>query len=59
MFAGMQLAVLLRVLADMLPVQLMHWLYLAAAVAWLACFVPWVVRYLPIYLCPRADGKPG
>ena len=59
MFAGMQLAVLLRVLADMLPVQLTHGLYLAAAVAWLACFVPWVARYLPIYLRPRTDGKAG
>ena len=59
MFAGMQLAVLLRVLADMLPAQAMHWLYLAAAVAWLACCVPWVARYLPFYLRPRADGKAG
>jgi uncharacterized protein involved in response to NO len=59
MFAGIQLAVLLRVLADMLPVQFMHGLYLAAAVAWLACFVPWVARYLPIYLRPRTDGKAG
>ena len=59
MFVGVQLAVLLRVLADMLPVQTMHWLYLAAAVAWLACFVPWVARYLPFYVRPRADGKAG
>ena len=59
MFAGMQFAVLLRVLADMLPVQVTHWLYLAAAVAWLACFTPWAARYLPIYLRPRTDGKAG
>jgi uncharacterized protein involved in response to NO len=59
MFAGIQLAALLRVLADMLPLQAMHWLYLAAAAAWLACFMPWVSRYLPFYLRPRADGKAG
>jgi uncharacterized protein involved in response to NO len=59
MFAGMQLAAVLRVLADMLPAQVAHWLYLAAAVAWLACFVPWVSRYLPFYWRPRADGKAG
>ena len=59
MFAGMQFAALLRILADMLPMQAMHWLYLAAAAAWLACFVSWVSRYLPFYLRPRADGKAG
>lgn len=59
MFAGMQLAVLLRVLADMLPTQVMHWLYFAAAAAWLACFVPWVSRYLPFFWRSRADGKAG
>jgi uncharacterized protein involved in response to NO len=59
MFAGIQLAALLRVLADMLPAQAMHWLYFAAAAAWLACFVPWASRYLPIYWRPRADGKAG
>lgn len=59
MFAGIQLAALLRVLADMLPLQAMHWLYLAAAATWLASFVPWVSRHLPFYLRPRADGKAG
>ena len=59
MFAGMQLAALLRVLADMLPMQAMHWLYIAAAAAWLACFVPWASRYLPFCWRPRADGKAG
>jgi len=37
----------------------MHWLYLAAAAIWLACFAPWVLRFLPAYLQKRADGKPG
>jgi uncharacterized protein involved in response to NO len=59
MFAGIQLAALLRVLADMLPIFLLHWLHLAAAVVWLACFAPWAARFLPIYVRPRADGKTG
>jgi len=59
MFIGMQLAAVLRVLADMLPMQIMHWFYFAAAVVWLVCFVPWVSRYLPLYWRPRADGRAG
>ncbi len=30
-----------------------------AAVAWLAVLLPWVWHYAPVYLRPRADGKPG
>jgi uncharacterized protein involved in response to NO len=59
MFAGMQLAALVRVLADMLPMQGRYWLYLAAAIIWLACFSPWLLRYLPVYWRVRADGRPG
>lgn len=59
MFIGMQLIAVLRVLADMQPIPAMHWLYLAAAAIWLACFVPWIFRFLPVYLQKRADGKPG
>lgn len=58
MFAGIQLTALLRVLADMLPLQA-YWLYFAAAVVWLACFTTWVLRYLPVYWRPRADGRAG
>jgi len=59
MFVGMQLVAVLRVLADMQPIPAMHWLYLAAAAIWLACFAPWVLRFLPVYLQKRADGRPG
>ena len=54
MFAGIQLAAILRVLADMLPAQIGIGLYLAAAVVWLLCFTPWVLRYLPLCLKSRA-----
>ena len=30
-----------------------------AGLGWLAVFGPWVARLLPIYLKPRADGRPG
>jgi uncharacterized protein involved in response to NO len=59
MFAGIQLAALLRVLADVLPMQAGYWLYFAAAAVWLACFAPWVARYLPAYWRVRADGRAG
>jgi len=29
-----------------------------AAVAWLGCFVPWALRYVPLYLQPSADESP-
>ena len=59
MFVGLQLVAMLRVLADILPVQIRHWLYFAAGAVWLASFAPWVVRYLPFYWRIRADGQPG
>jgi uncharacterized protein involved in response to NO len=59
MFAGMQLTALLRVLADILPIQIGYWLYVVAAVLWVACFFPWALRYIPVYLQPRVDGQAG
>ena len=59
LLAGFQAVTLLRILADMVPVQWSAWLYLAAAIGWLGCFLPWVIAYLPAYLRPRADGRPG
>ncbi|MEO8332693.1 MAG: NnrS family protein, partial [Gallionella sp.] len=59
MFTGMQLAVVLRVLADMVPISATHWLHIAAAAIWLACIAPWVVRFMPVYWRARADGRPG
>jgi uncharacterized protein involved in response to NO len=59
LFVGIQLVAILRVSADILSLAAMPWLYVAAAVLWLACFTPWVWRYLPAYWRPRADGRPG
>ena len=59
LLAGIQAAVLLRILADILPIQWSPWLYLAAAIGWLACFLPWVITHLSTYMRPRPDGRPG
>lgn len=59
LFVVLQIAALLRVLSDTLPAEWRAGLYLAAAIAWLVCFLPWLVFYLPTYLKPRADGFPG
>jgi len=59
MFAGIQSVAVMRVLAEVLPLQHGNWLYLASGLVWLASFAPWVWRYLPAYWRVRADGKPG
>lgn len=59
MFIGMQLVALMRVLADVLPLQSGYIWHVVSALGWLACFSPWVWRYLPAFWRPRADGQPG
>lgn len=59
LFVALQIAVVLRVLSEVVPGEYRAALYLAAATAWIACFLPWVVLYLPAYLKPRADGLAG
>lgn len=59
MFVGMQLVALVRVLADVLPLQNSYVWYVVSSLGWLACCSPWVWRYLPAFWRPRADGQPG
>lgn len=59
MFIGMQLVALMRVLADVLPLQSGYIWYVVSALGWLVCFAPWVWRYLPAFWRPRADGQAG
>jgi len=59
LFLALQAVVLLRILADVAPAVLSPLLMLAAVVGWLSILVVWALRYLPIYLRPRADGRPG
>ena len=55
---GVNASALLRITSEfVLPVA--SWLNLLAALVWLAALLPWVRRYLPMYLQPRAGQPPG
>jgi len=56
---GVNLAAALRVGAEFLPLGIAGTLNALAAATWLVALGPWVWRYLPMYLRPRTDGKPG
>ena len=58
LFLGFQFAAIARILGD-LPFSDASNLYLVAAVIWLACFVIWDIKHIPIYLQGRIDGKQG
>jgi uncharacterized protein involved in response to NO len=56
-FLLLQIVVLIRLFAE-LAQDASGWLAIAAF-AWIAAFLPWVLRSLWIFLTPRIDGKPG
>ncbi|GAB4346114.1 MAG: NnrS family protein [Gammaproteobacteria bacterium] len=58
-FWGLILAALLRVLGELPGFNAMVNLNLFAAALWLLSAGGWAVRFLPVYLTPRVDGKPG
>jgi uncharacterized protein involved in response to NO len=60
-FLGMLGAAALRVASELpgVPTAVGHALSIAAGLLWLACFVAWAWRYLPMYLSPRVDQAPG
>jgi uncharacterized protein involved in response to NO len=58
LFWLLQTATLLRLGSELWP-QAYAWLVTAAIFAWLAAFAGWAWKYVPAYLRPRADGKPG
>jgi len=60
-FLGMLGAAVLRVAADLPGVANAggHALSVASGIVWLACFLPWAWRYLPMYVSPRVDQRPG
>jgi uncharacterized protein involved in response to NO len=55
---GVNLAALVRIAAEFWPAAFTV-LNLLAALLWLAFVGAWAVRYLPLYLQPRADNQPG
>jgi uncharacterized protein involved in response to NO len=56
LFQLLQVAALTRIAADLVPGA--GWLALAALL-WAASFLPWCLRYAPVYWRPRPDGRPG
>ncbi len=61
LFIGLQLAALSRILSDIQFEQLLesHRFNLIALALWLVCLSIWIVKYAPIYLSRRVDGRPG
>ncbi len=60
-FTLLQLITIFRILGDIPQVIFSNMYYwtLLAGFLWVLCFVFWGSRFIPIYLKPRADGKPG
>ena len=56
-FLLLQLAVVLRILAGVVGDY--RTMTLMAGIAWMAAFATFLLRYGPMLLRPRADGKPG
>jgi uncharacterized protein involved in response to NO len=56
LFQLLQLTAVVRISAEILPGR--GWL-LMAALLWCVCFVPWCIKYAPVYWRPRSDGRPG
>ena len=56
-FVVIQLVAVTRIVAEFAP-DALAW-QAAAALGWIAAFLPWVLRSAWIYLTPRADGHPG
>lgn len=58
-FWSMQGVAVLRVAAEFVQLPGVVNLSLLAALAWLAVFGLWFAKYVPSYLKPRPDGRPG
>ena len=56
LFVLLQVAAVARVATALVP---MPGVLAAVALLWAAVFVPWGVKYAPIYWRPREDGRPG
>ena len=58
LFLSFQFAAIARILGDF-PFTSASILYIIAAIIWLACFMLWDIKHIPIYLQARSDGKQG
>jgi uncharacterized protein involved in response to NO len=58
LFWLLQVATLLRLAGPLWPAAT-GWMTASAAVVWSIVWVTWAVRFLPVLLKPRVDGRPG
>ncbi|MDM8558820.1 NnrS family protein [Candidatus Parabeggiatoa sp. HSG14] len=60
-FWGVSVTALLRIFAEFLWINSLFILdfNVLTAIIWLLFLLPWVIRYMPMVLLPRVDGKPG
>lgn len=61
LFLGLQLAAVARIASDFQFNQLLesHSYNLVSVALWLICIGVWFIKFAPIYLSKRIDGKPG
>lgn len=60
LFLGFQIAAIARIGGDLpLAGAARGHFFLLAGVVWLACFLPWFIKYAPLFWRPRSDGQPG
>lgn len=59
LFLLLEGVVLVRLGAELAPPSVAPGLMLLAVLGWLGIFIAWAWRYMPIYLRPRSDGRPG
>jgi len=61
LFLGLQLAAVMRIFSDLQFDEMLisNNLNLIAAALWLICLSGWFIKYAPIYLSARVDGREG
>lgn len=61
LFLGIQLTAVFRILSDTTALNQIFGLNLniIAVLLWVLCMAGWVIRFGPVYLSQRVDGKPG
>lgn len=60
-FTGIELAAVARIFADTTHMNTLFSIHMniIAAALWVICILMWVIKFIPIYLSVRIDGKPG
>lgn len=59
LFLALETVVVLRIAAELVPASASGILMVLAIGGWIGIFGAWATRYVPVYLRPRSDGRPG